>query len=38
MMRILKELIGFAEYAAPIVFAICGGALFLAYLVRGAVA
>jgi hypothetical protein len=36
MLRLLRELVGFAEYAAPAVIAICGGALFLAFLVRGA--
>jgi len=36
MLRLLKELVGFAEYVAPVVFAVCGGALFLAFLVRGA--
>jgi hypothetical protein len=36
MLKVFRELIGFAEYAAPAVIAVCGGALFLAFLVRGA--
>ena len=38
MSGVLKELIGLAEYAAPAVFAVFAGALFLVYLIHGAVA
>jgi len=37
MNGVLKELIGLAECAAPPVIAVFAGALFLAFLIRGAV-
>jgi hypothetical protein len=37
MLRLLRESVRFAEVAVPIVFAIFGAAMFLAYLVRGAI-